>query len=67
MHETIEKLTSEIGKLETKIAETRAANKHWWSATMQRATVVMFKKHLHSSKTNEAMAKFEQFLAKWMN
>ncbi|MFA0113460.1 phage shock protein PspA [Vibrio sp. 10N.261.46.E11] len=64
VHETIEKLTSEIGKLETKIAETRAKQQALMirnNAANNRRDV---QKHLHSSKTNEAMAKFEQFSRK---
>ena len=64
VHETIEKLTSEIGKLETKIVETRAKQQ----ALMIRSNAATnrrdVQKHLHSSKTNEAMAKFEQFSRK---
>ncbi|MCZ8501335.1 phage shock protein PspA [Vibrio lentus] len=64
VHETIEKLTSEIGKLETKIAETRAKQQALMirnNAANNRRDV---QKHLHSSKTHEAMAKFEQFSRK---
>ncbi|MCF7495284.1 MULTISPECIES: phage shock protein PspA [Vibrio] len=64
VHETIEKLTSEIGKLETKIVETRAKQQALMirnNAATNRRDV---QKHLHSSKTNEAMAKFEQFSRK---
>ena len=64
VHETIEKLTNEIGKLETKIAETRAKQQALMirnNAASDRRDV---QKHLHSSKTSEAMAKFEQFSRK---
>ncbi|MFA0523792.1 phage shock protein PspA [Vibrio sp. 10N.222.52.C3] len=64
VHETIEKLTSEIGKLETKIAETRAKQQALMIRNNAASSRRDVQKHLHSSKTNEAMAKFEQFSRK---
>ncbi|MEZ9437823.1 phage shock protein PspA [Vibrio atlanticus] len=64
VHETIEKLTSEIGKLETKIAETRAKQQALMIRNNAASNCRDVQKHLHSSKTNEAMAKFEQFSRK---
>ncbi|CAK1706251.1 phage shock protein A [Vibrio crassostreae] len=64
VHETIEKLTSEIGKLETKIAETRAKQQALMIRNNAASNRRDVQKHLHSSKTNEAMAKFEQFSRK---
>ena len=64
VHETIEKLTSEIGKLETKIAETRAKQQALMIRNNTASNRRDVQKHLHSSKTNEAMAKFEQFSRK---
>ncbi|WP_122046355.1 phage shock protein PspA [Vibrio atlanticus] len=64
VHETIEKLTSEIGKLETKIAETRAKQQALMIRNNAASNRRDVQKHLHSRKTNEAMAKFEQFSRK---
>ncbi|EDK27061.1 phage shock protein PspA [Vibrio chagasii] len=64
VHETIEKLTSEIGKLETKIAETRAKQQALMIRNNAASNRRDVQKHLHSSKTSEAMAKFEQFSRK---
>ncbi|MCG9542974.1 phage shock protein PspA [Vibrio sp. Isolate33] len=64
VHETIEKLTSEIGKLETKIAETRAKQQALMIRNNAASNRRDVQKHLHSSKTNEAMTKFEQFSRK---
>ncbi|MFI3275367.1 phage shock protein PspA [Vibrio sp.] len=64
VHETIEKLTSEIGKLETKIAETRAKQQALMIRNNAASNRRDVQKHLHLSKTNEAMAKFEQFSRK---
>ncbi|MEZ8033661.1 phage shock protein PspA [Vibrio crassostreae] len=64
VHETIEKLTSEIGKLETKIAETRAKQQALMIRNNAASNRRDVQKYLHSSKTNEAMAKFEQFSRK---
>ncbi|MEZ9533584.1 phage shock protein PspA [Vibrio lentus] len=64
VHETIEKLTSEIGKLETKIAETRAKQQALVIRNNAASNRRDVQKHLHSSKTHEAMAKFEQFSRK---
>ena len=64
VHGTIEKLTSEIGKLETKIAETRAKQQALMIRNNAASNRRDVQKHLHSSKTHEAMAKFEQFSRK---
>ncbi|PQJ60080.1 phage shock protein PspA [Vibrio chagasii] len=64
VHETIEKLTNEIGKLETKIAETRAKQQALMIRNNAASNRRDVQKHLHSSKTSEAMAKFEQFSRK---
>ncbi|MDN3699810.1 phage shock protein PspA [Vibrio artabrorum] len=64
VHETIEKLTSEIGKLETKIAETRAKQQALMIRNHAASNRRDVQKHLHSSKTQEAMTKFEQFSRK---
>ncbi|MCC5518432.1 phage shock protein PspA [Vibrio splendidus] len=64
VHETIEKLTSEIGKLETKIAETRVKQQALMIRNNAASNRRDVQKHLHSSKTHEAMAKFEQFSRK---
>ncbi|MEC7939017.1 MAG: phage shock protein PspA [Pseudomonadota bacterium] len=64
VHETIEKLTNEIGKLEIKIAETRAKQQALMIRNNAASNRRDVQKHLHSSKTSEAMAKFEQFSRK---
>jgi len=64
VHETIEKLTNEIGKLESKIAETRAKQQALMIRNNAASNRRDVQKHLHSSKTSEAMAKFEQFSRK---
>ncbi|EKF9197897.1 phage shock protein PspA [Vibrio cholerae] len=64
VEETIEKLTGEIGKLETKITETRAKQQALAirsQAAIHRRDV---QRHLHAGRTEEAMAKFEQFSRK---
>ncbi|WP_299686403.1 phage shock protein PspA [uncultured Vibrio sp.] len=64
VHETIEKLTREIGKLETKIEETRAKQQALMIRNNAASNRRDVQKHLHSSKTSDAMAKFEQFSRK---
>jgi phage shock protein A len=64
VEETIEKLTSEIGKLETKIAETRAKQQALAIRNNAASNRRDVQKHLHSSKTEEAMAKFQQMSRK---
>ncbi|KAB0303354.1 phage shock protein PspA [Vibrio fortis] len=64
VEETIEKLTSEIGKLETKIAETRAKQQALAIRSNAASNRRDVQKHLHSSKTDEAMAKFQQMSRK---
>ena len=64
VEETIEKLTSEIGKLETKIAETRAKQQALAIRNNAASNRRDVQKHLHSSKTDEAMAKFQQMSRK---
>ncbi|OEF27457.1 phage shock protein PspA [Vibrio rumoiensis] len=59
--ESIEKLASEIGKLENKIIETRAKQK---SIVMRKQAAGHrrdIKKQLHTGKTEEALSKFEQY------
>ncbi|EGQ7704406.1 TPA: phage shock protein PspA [Vibrio cholerae] len=64
VEETIEKLTGEIGKLETKITETRA-KQHALAIRSQAASHRRdVQRHLHAGRTEEAMAKFEQFSRK---
>ncbi len=61
VEETIDKLTGEIGKLETKINETRAKQQ---ALTIRRETAGSrrdVQKHLHTSRTAEAFSKFEQY------
>jgi phage shock protein A len=62
--ETIEKLTSEIAKLETKIAETRAKQQALLIRNQAAHNRRDVQKHLHTSRTHEAMAKFEQYSRK---
>ncbi|EIO3908427.1 phage shock protein PspA [Vibrio vulnificus] len=61
VEETIEKLTGEIGKLETKIAETRAKQHALMIRNQTASNRRDVQRHLSSGRTNEAMAKFEQY------
>ncbi|EIT7118530.1 phage shock protein PspA [Vibrio vulnificus] len=61
VEETIEKLTGEIGKLETKIAETRAKQQALMIRNQTASSRRDVQRHLSSGRTNEAMAKFEQY------
>lgn len=63
VEETIEKLTGEIGKLETKITETRAKQQALAIRSQAASHRRDVQRHLHAGRTEEAMAKFEQFLA----
>ncbi|CAM2970257.1 phage shock protein PspA [Vibrio mytili] len=64
VEETINKLTGEIGKLENKIAETRAKQQALAIRNQTASNRRDVQKHLHTSRTNEAMAKFEQYSRK---
>ncbi|MBR9874935.1 phage shock protein PspA [Vibrio sp. J1-1] len=64
VEETIDKLTGEIGKLENKIAETRAKQQALAIRNQTASNRRDVQKHLHTSRTNEAMAKFEQYSRK---
>ncbi len=61
VEETIEKLTGEIGKLETKITETRAKQQALAIRSQAASHRRDVQRHLHAGRTEEAMAKFEQF------
>ncbi|EOX4182267.1 phage shock protein PspA [Vibrio cholerae] len=64
VEETVEKLTSEIGKLETKITETRAKQQALAIRSQAASHRRDVQRHLHAGRTEEAMAKFEQFSRK---
>jgi len=64
VEETIDKLTGEISKLETKITETRAKQQALAIRSQTASNRRDVQKHLHTSRTNEAMAKFEQYSRK---
>ncbi|EGR0761636.1 TPA: phage shock protein PspA [Vibrio parahaemolyticus] len=64
VEETINKLTGEIGKLENKIAETRAKQQALAIRNQTASNRRDVQKHLHASRTNEAMAKFDQYSRK---
>ena len=64
VEETIDKLTGEIGKLENKIAETRAKQQALAIRNQTASNRRDVQKHLHTNRTNEAMAKFEQYSRK---
>ncbi|WP_119468510.1 phage shock protein PspA [Vibrio cholerae] len=64
VEETIEKLTGEIGKLETKITETRAKQQALAIRSQAARHRRDGQRHLHAGRTEEAMAKFEQFSRK---
>ncbi|MBD1556973.1 phage shock protein PspA [Vibrio sp. S9_S30] len=59
--ETITKLTGEIGKLEAKINETRAKQQALVIRRQAAGNRRDVQKHLHASRTAEAMSKFEQY------
>ncbi|MDE1307771.1 phage shock protein PspA [Vibrio aestuarianus] len=64
VEETIDKLTGEIGKLETKISETRAKQQALAIRSQTAHNRRDVQCHLHTSRTDEAMAKFEQYSRK---
>ncbi|EIJ0933402.1 phage shock protein PspA [Vibrio cholerae] len=64
VEETIEKLTGEIGKLETKITETRAKQQALAIRSQAASHRRDVQRHLYAGRTEEAMAKFEQFSRK---
>ncbi|NVD06405.1 phage shock protein PspA [Vibrio sp. JPW-9-11-11] len=64
VNETIDKLTGEISKLETKITETRAKQQALAIRSQSASNRRDVQKHLHTSRTHEAMAKFEQYSRK---
>lgn len=64
VEETIEKLTGEIGKLETKITETRAKQQALAIRSQAASHRRDVQRHLHAGRSEEAMAKFEQFSRK---
>ncbi|MCY9873569.1 phage shock protein PspA [Vibrio barjaei] len=64
MEETIDKLTNEIAKLEAKITETRAKQQALIIRSEAASNRRDVQKHLHTSRTHEAMAKFEQYSRK---
>ncbi|MDN3682487.1 phage shock protein PspA [Vibrio tapetis] len=61
VEETIEKLTGELGKLETKIQETRAKQQAMVIRRQTAGNRRDVQKHLHAGRTAEAMSKFEQY------
>ncbi|MDQ2165167.1 MULTISPECIES: phage shock protein PspA [Vibrio] len=64
VEETIDKLTGEIGKLEAKIAETRVKQQALALRSQTAHNRRDVQHHLHTSRTDEAMAKFEQYSRK---
>jgi phage shock protein A len=61
VEETIEKLTGEISKLETKINETRAKQQALVIRREAAGSRRDVQKHLHTSRTSDAFSKFEQY------
>ncbi|WED27930.1 phage shock protein PspA [Vibrio sp. DW001] len=61
VEDTIDKLTGEISKLETKINETRAKQQALVIRREAAGSRRDVQKHLHTSRTNEAFSKFEQY------
>jgi len=59
--ETIDKLTGEISKLETKINETRSKQQALVIRKEAAGSRRDVQKHLHTSRTSEAFSKFEQY------
>ncbi|WP_165311618.1 phage shock protein PspA [Vibrio ziniensis] len=64
VEETIDKLTGEITKLESKITETRAKQQALAIRSQTAVNRRNVQRHLHTSRTDEAMAKFEQYSRK---
>ena len=64
VEETIDKLTGEITKLESKITETRAKQQALAIRSQTAGHRRDVQRHLHTSRTDEAMAKFEQYSRK---
>lgn len=64
VEETIDKLTNEIAKLESKITETRAKQQALVIRSEAASNRRDVQKHLHTSRTHEAMAKFEHYSRK---
>ncbi|MBY8289017.1 phage shock protein PspA [Vibrio fluvialis] len=64
VEETIDKLTGEIAKLESKITETRAKQQALAIRSQAACNRRDVQRHLHTSRTDEAMAKFEQYSRK---
>ncbi len=64
VEETIDKLTGEITKLESKITETRAKQQALAIRTQTASNRRDVQRHLHTSRTEEAMSKFEQYSRK---
>jgi len=64
VEETIDKLTGEVNKLESKILETRAKQQALVIRNSAAGGRRNIQKHLHRSQTDEALAKFEQFSRK---
>ncbi len=62
--ETIDKLTGEITKLESKITETRAKQQALTIRSQTASNRRDVQRHLHTSRTEEAMSKFEQYSRK---
>ncbi len=64
VEETIEKLKGVIGKLETKITETRAKQQALAIRSQAASHRRDVQRHLHAGRTEEPMAKLEQFSRK---
>ncbi|PNH82606.1 phage shock protein PspA [Vibrio diazotrophicus] len=64
VEETIDKLTGEITKLESKITETRAKQQALAIRSQSAVNRRNVQSHLHTSRTEEAMSKFEQYSRK---
>jgi phage shock protein A len=61
VEETVEKLTGEISKLETKINETRAKQQALIIRRESAGSRREVQRHLNASRTAEALSKFEQY------
>ncbi len=64
VEETIDKLTGEIAKLESKITETRAKQQALAIRSQTATNRRDVQRHLHTGRTEEAMSKFEQYSRK---
>ena len=64
VEETVDKLMGEVSKLESKIIETRAKQQALAIRSQTASNRRDVQRHLHTARTSEAMAKFDQYSRK---